>query len=52
MIVTTKSWFGGGALTPIPNERRKPDDPDTLTFHEIFKAFCVLNIGMLLIIGL
>lgn len=35
-IVTTKSWFGGGAdLTPIyPNER------DTTDFHEALKAGC------------
>jgi len=36
MIVTTKSWFGGGAdLTPI-----YPDDDDTRGFHAAFKAAC------------
>jgi len=36
MIVTTKSWFGGGAdLTPM-----YPDDRDTATFHAAFKAAC------------
>lgn len=35
-IVTTKSWFGGGAdLTPMT-----PDDDDTSTFHAAFKAAC------------
>ena len=35
-IVTTKSWFGGGAdLTPM-----YPDDQDTETFHAAFRAAC------------
>ena len=35
-IVTTKSWFGGGAdLTPM-----FPDDADTESFHAAFKAAC------------
>jgi coproporphyrinogen III oxidase len=35
-IVTTKSWFGGGAdLTPMV-----PDDADTKTFHAALKAAC------------
>ncbi|MDB5405476.1 MAG: coproporphyrinogen oxidase [Rhodospirillales bacterium] len=35
-IVTTKSWFGGGAdLTPMV-----PDDADTRDFHAAFKAAC------------
>ncbi len=35
-IVTTKSWFGGGAdLTPI-----YPDEPDTRDFHAAFEAAC------------
>ena len=35
-IVTTKSWFGGGAdLTPMV-----PDDADTAAFHGAFKAAC------------
>jgi len=35
-IVTTKSWFGGGAdlNPPIPNDR------DTADFHAAFKAAC------------
>ncbi len=36
MIVTTKSWFGGGAdLTPMV-----PDDGDTETFHQALKRAC------------
>ncbi|MHA1153921.1 MAG: oxygen-dependent coproporphyrinogen oxidase [Alphaproteobacteria bacterium] len=35
-IVTTKSWFGGGAdLTPMV-----PDEADTAAFHGAFKAAC------------
>ena len=35
-IVTTRSWFGGGAdLTPMV-----PDDDDTARFHGAFKAAC------------
>ena len=35
-IVTSKSWFGGGAdLTPMV-----PDDDDTAAFHAAFKAAC------------
>lgn len=36
MIVTSKHWFGGGAdLTPM-----YPNDADTKSFHEAFKATC------------
>ncbi|MEM6781947.1 MAG: oxygen-dependent coproporphyrinogen oxidase [Pseudomonadota bacterium] len=36
MIVTSKSWFGGGAdLTPMI-----PDDQDTADFHAALKANC------------
>ncbi|RMD64823.1 MAG: coproporphyrinogen III oxidase, partial [Alphaproteobacteria bacterium] len=35
-IVTTRSWFGGGAdLTPMV-----PDDADTATFHAALRAAC------------
>ncbi|MEO0715040.1 MAG: oxygen-dependent coproporphyrinogen oxidase [Pseudomonadota bacterium] len=41
MIVTSKSWFGGGAdLTPLLDYQRQQDFEDAQTFHAAMEAAC------------
>jgi coproporphyrinogen III oxidase len=46
-VVTTKSWFGGGAdLTPLLERRRRQDDHDTRAFHAAMRAACDAHTGV------
>ena len=40
-VVTTKAWFGGGGdLTPVLDQQRRADHPDTVDFHAAMKRAC------------
>ncbi|MGA8494893.1 MAG: oxygen-dependent coproporphyrinogen oxidase [Xanthobacteraceae bacterium] len=46
-VVTTKSWFGGGAdLTPLLERRRRQDASDTRAFHAAMQAACDAHRGI------
>lgn len=41
MLVTSSSWFGGGAdLTPLLEEQRSAAAPDAIAFHQALRSAC------------
>lgn len=47
MLVTGDCWFGGGAdLTPVLDNRRTQNDPDTRDFHRAMEQACAPHPGV------